>query len=150
MHVLFLTIHPPRLGGLLLSVAMVVGLGCVPLDDEAATGLGDDRVRTRSAAPGKAGPEEAEGPEDSIDKALRKDFCCAVKTGNRVNKCYDARGTKAWIGTTCNAKGFDSVVRDGHCSQYASCEGKIACFDVRGTETREVPCDELEAGRGDF
>ncbi|MET0341333.1 MAG: hypothetical protein ABW252_10035 [Polyangiales bacterium] len=128
-----------RAHSLLAVMTAALGLSCAATDSEPDVDLGTPSPVSSGTDATGAGPEDDDAIPvgGSFEKAAK--FCCAHKRNGTVDKCYDMSGVKAWKGTQCNAKGpANSVLRDGECSQYASCVNKIICeIDIGNQATGE-------------
>src|SRR5262245_14130066 len=113
-------IKTSRLLGCLFLTALTTAAvsGCGAADGETTDGVAEESAVAGEAPAGAATAANA-AAEDDVEKALRRDFCCAVKTGNYVEYCVNFHLTK--VGATLQCSFGDNVLRDGQCSQYESC-----------------------------
>ena len=108
--------------GMLVAIGLTTTVGCAPdsdnsdLEEQGAGATRESPADEHASAPGSG----------SQEKALKKDYCCVIKKGDRVKECIDYFDTKAFTGLWCRATLTDNVVRDGRCIDYQSCRGKGA------------------------
>ena len=119
-----------------------LGLSCAVTDDGPELDRGANPPVSASSDTLREGiaDDDAIGFDTTIDKGLRKHFCCAIKTGSRVDSCYDLTATKVIGETRCALQGTGTVLRDGNCNQYPSCKGKLPCFEEGPDGLVEIPC----------
>lgn len=108
--------HSFFIGPLLAACMTAFASGCADVDDDDETeapepeGVDTDVLHDQPSI----------STEQSIDKGLRRDWCCAEKKGSTVTGCYDMDDLlriTAW--NRCHYG--DNVLREGGCAQYASC-----------------------------
>jgi hypothetical protein len=116
-------IKPSHLLGSILLTALTTAsaIGCgAAADGETTGGVADESGLQGAASTGAGMPANAAA--DDGEKGLRREFCCAVKSGNYVEFCQNLFLTKAGGVLTCSPG--DNVLRDGKCDQYRSCDDK--------------------------
>lgn len=106
----------------------VLLLGCAPANEDGENaqnaGAGSSTHAESSAGSGAGEFDHSDKPLQET-YSLKKDYCCAVKSGNKVKWCASMHANYASAELNCRAALSDNVVRDGKCTTYASCEGKI-------------------------
>jgi hypothetical protein len=135
----------PYAARLLVLWLALLGLSCDAANDAISTEEDSaseeslpDSVRERSD-----GQSSVEDLEYGTEKALRKDFCCVLKSGNTARECIGMNRTKVWAATKCSfGGGTSSVLRDGKCSKYSDCEGREGpCSIDTPNGIERVPCN---------
>ena len=114
-----------RRASVVLAVCtLAMATSCAPADDDGsnegnhsqfqdAVSIGDEDDIS----------SETKNPE-IVDKAIKNNYCCAEKKGNRVKSCSNTYEGFVEASLQCHTTVTDNVLRNGTCDSYRSCDGK--------------------------
>lgn len=106
---------------MLPALLAAAAFGCAADEPDESEQLPEE-TSSQSVAEQSVDPN-AQAADETIEKGLRRDFCCAVKSGNYVEYCTNMHDILKVRGLATCSPG-DNVLRDGKCSKYSDCSGK--------------------------